>query len=248
MEVGAMKDWKAALVFGIAAVAAVGLACFTFFNRTQADDSISVTGMGRMDFSSDRISWSADFSEWDMDLQKAYAKLDQAKLKVLQFLQGAKVRRDELSFEPVEIDELSTELRNANGDLIGTKFAGYSLSARFKLDSPDVDKVEAISRDISSLIRQGVRINSGRPDYFYTALADLEIELVALATQDARIRASRIAASSGAELGKLRYANLGVFQIIALNSSPEASWEGTFDTSSKLKTATITVRAQYQAR
>jgi hypothetical protein len=40
-----------------------------------------------------------------------------------------------------------------------------------------------------------------------------------------------------------------VFQIIGANDSPESSsWEGSFDTKSRLKTATVTIHAFYEIR
>jgi hypothetical protein len=39
---------------------------------------------------------------------------------------------------------------------------------------------------------------------------------------------------------------MGVFQIVAQNSSEEYSWGGSFNTTSKRKTATITVKLDYE--
>ena len=41
---------------------------------------------------------------------------------------------------------------------------------------------------------------------------------------------------------------MGVFQIIAQNSNEDYSWDGAFNTSSKQKTATITMRLQFGIR
>ncbi len=243
-----MKDWKAAIIYSLGIVLAAGIVCLTFFNRGKADDVINVTGLGRMDFSSDQIVWEAEFSEEDLDLGRAYDKLNVSKAKVLVYLKDNGVSQPELKMEPISISKLYRQQRNSDGDIVAEIFAGHRLTQEFSLDSTDVDKVEKISREISSLIKQGVAIESSSPDYFYTALSDLKLQLIALATQDAKVRAKAIALNSGAGLGKLRYANMGVFQIIGLNESPEASWEGSFDTKSKLKTASITVRAQFESK
>ena len=76
---------------------------------------------------------------------------------------------------------------------------------------------------------------------------ELKIEMIAEATKDAQIRASQIADNAGGSLGKLKRADMGVFQIVAQNSSEEYSWGGSFNTSSKRKTASITVRLEYAA-
>ena len=55
-----------------------------------------------------------------------------------------------------------------------------------------------------------------------------------------------MAAGSGCRTGQLLSANLGVFQITAKNSGAgEYSYDGAFDTSSRYKTAMITVRLNY---
>jgi hypothetical protein len=243
-----MKDWKSALVYSLCFLAVAAIASLTFFNRSKADDIINVTGLGTMDFSSDRIAWKASFSESSRDLVKSYEMLNAAKIKVLVYLKDSGVTQSELAFDPIAMDKLYRDVRNKDGEVVGQEFVAYRLTQGFKLDSSEVDKVEGISRNVTSLIKQGVEIESGSPDYFYAALSDLKLRLIAMATQDAKIRAQAIAANSGATLGKLRYANMGVFQIIGLNSSPEASWEGSFDTKSKMKTASITVREQFAVR
>jgi hypothetical protein len=243
-----MKDWKAAIIYSIAIVSVAFIAALTFFNRSKADDAIAVTGMGRMDFASDHITWTAAFSEQATALPKAYEKIEASRLKVLAFLREAGIKQSELTMASVSIDKLWTDVRNSEGNVVGRVFAGYELSQPFTVDSSEVEKVERASRDVTSLLKDGLELSSDSPDYFYTALADLKLQLIALATQDAQSRATQIASNSGATLGKLRYASLGVFQIIGLNASPEASWEGAFDTKSKMKTATITIRAQYEAK
>jgi len=66
--------------------------------------------------------------------------------------------------------------------------------------------------------------------------------MIEAATKDAKNRAETIAENGGGSLGKLTYASMGVFQITAENSSDEYSWGGSFNTSSKRKTASITMR------
>jgi hypothetical protein len=84
------------------------------------------------------------------------------------------------------------------------------------------------------------------PEYYYTKLDELKLDLIAKSAENTRIRAETIAKESGGEISKLRSANLGVFQISAENSSSDVySYGGTFDVSSKRKTAFITTRLEY---
>ena len=77
-------------------------------------------------------------------------------------------------------------------------------------------------------------------------VSELKIKMIEQATKDAKNRAETIAKNGGGSLGDLTKANMGVFQITAENSSDEYSWGGSFNTSSKRKTASITMRLNYE--
>jgi hypothetical protein len=121
------------------------------------------------------------------------------------------------------------------------------LTQAVQIESGEIDKIEALSREITELLNQGVPFYSKAPRYYYTQLADLKIELISKASEDARIRAEQIAKNSGTKLGELRDARMGVFQITGQNADEDYSWGGTFNTSSRNKTASITVKANYKA-
>ena len=54
--------------------------------------------------------------------------------------------------------------------------------------------------------------------------------MISKATEDARLRAEKIAEFSGGKLGKLESARMGIFQITGQNSKESYSWGGTFNT------------------
>ena len=70
--------------------------------------------------------------------------------------------------------------------------------------------------------------------------------MIAEATKDANSRAKNIAINAESEIGDLKYAKMGVFQIVAQNSSESYSWGGAFNTTSKRKTASITMKLEYE--
>ena len=92
----------------------------------------------------------------------------------------------------------------------------------------------------------GVEFFSMPPEYYYTKLDELKLDLIAKSAENTRTRAETIVKESGAKISKLRSANLGVFQITPENSSTDSySYEGSYDVSSKNKTAFITTRLEY---
>lgn len=93
----------------------------------------------------------------------------------------------------------------------------------------------------------GVQFESLPPQYFYTKLADLKIEMLSLATEDAVKRAEQIAKSTGTKVERLRSAYMGVFQITPLYST-EVSDYGINDTTSIDKEITAVVNCEFLIR
>ena len=152
---------------------------------------------------------------------------------------------DEIIFEAVDIQKDFYYDYDQNGALRNTIFNGYNLTQNLKVQSKNVDLIENISREVTELIDAGVELNSFAPEYYYTKLAQLKIKMIESATKDAKNRAEKIALNAGGGLGMLKSAEMGVFQITGENSSEDYTWGGNFNTSSKKKTANITIRLKY---
>jgi hypothetical protein len=239
-----MKSSIGLISLSIALILGVAIASDAYLEKSRTTDTIRVTGLGKRDFKSDLVVWEASFSRKSMDLQSAYQLLEVDRSKVRSFLSSQGVQSDELVFSAVDISK-DFEYKYdqyGNGSQI---FTGHRLTQRVEIQSKDIEKVETISRQVTDLINQGVEINSYAPSYYYTKLTELKIEMIAAATEDARLRAEKIAKNASAELGGLQKADMGIFQIIGQNSNEDYSWGGTFNTSSKMKTATITMRLQF---
>lgn len=239
---------KSIISIGIAAlgfVIGLGLLGSAIKNRNKSDNTISVTGLGTNKFTSDLITWSGNFSRNSYDLKEAYNALANDKKIIENYLVSKGVDRNELVFSAVDISKNYNYGTDANGASTQT-FAGYQLSQRVSIESKDVAKIENLSRNITEIINLGIEFTSSPPSYFYTKLADVKQKMIADATKDARQRAEKIAENADASLGKLKKATMGVIQITAPNSNEDYSYGGTFNTSSKEKEASITIKLEYQ--
>jgi len=239
-----MKSSIGLISLSIALIVGVAIASDAYLEKSRTTDSIHVTGLGKRDFKSDLVVWEASFSRKSMDLQAAYELLEEDRSKVRTFLSSQGVQTDELVFSAVDISK-DFDYRYdqyGNGSQV---FTGHRLTQRVEIQSREIEKVETISRQVTDLINQGVEISSYAPSYYYTKLTELKIEMIAAATEDARLRAEKIAKNASADLGDLQKADMGIFQIIGQNSNEDYSWGGTFNTSSKMKTATITMRLKF---
>ncbi|MEI7504427.1 MAG: SIMPL domain-containing protein [Paludibacter sp.] len=215
-------------------------------NRNESNNVISVTGMAERNFESDLIVWKSQFTVKNSNLTSAYAELKKQGEATRKFLESREVGKAEMTFSAVEITKEYVSI-NSNGTSIST-FDGYRLTQQVSITSSNVSKIEGISREITELINDGIEITSMPPAYFYTKLSDLKIKMLAEASQDGLIRAKTIAENGNADLGRLVNSSMGVFQIVAQNSTEDYSWGGALNTSSKKKTASVTVKLQYMVK
>ncbi|WP_431157868.1 SIMPL domain-containing protein [Winogradskyella poriferorum] len=241
-----MKNYTNALIFGIAIIVSSIFLGQAYKDRTKTDGEIRVTGLGKADFSSDLIVWEGSFGAQNRDLKQAFELLEKNKAIITDYLVNKGIKADELIYSAVKTNQRNKQLYASNGNYIGEEFVGYELRQTLQIESKEVDKIERISREITELLNQGVQFYSESPRYYYTKLADLKIEMISKATEDARLRAEKISEFSGSELGNLVSAKMGIFQITGQNSKEDYSWGGTFNTSSREKTASITMRLVYE--
>lgn len=242
-----MKNSKY-IVIGIAAIVCAVILGRAYTYKYRSQDTILVTGLGETEFTSDLIVWSGTLTAEAQNAAAGYAQIEASKEKVQAYLSDKGLPAGAVVFEFVNVDKQFTPVYNASGNWAGQRFAGYQLSQRFIVESNDVEKVETISREISSLIAQGVSIEAYAPDYYYTKLDDVKMGLIEKASADARTRAEKIAENAGTKIGKVASARMGVFQITGANSNEEFSAGGSFNTSSRNKKARITMRIEYRIK
>ncbi|MDT0686178.1 SIMPL domain-containing protein [Autumnicola psychrophila] len=234
-----------AIIFSVAIVVAAVFLGNAYVSRANPDGVISVTGSGSENFTSDLIVWEGQFSRVNPDLEEAYEQLNEDKETVRRYLLDKGINEDNIVFNSVQTNE-QQENQYQNGNYVGSIFKGYELIQSVKIESNEVELIESVSREITELLNKGVQFNSTPPRYYYTKIADLKIEMISKATEDARLRAEKIAQNSGGSLGDLKSANMGVFQITGQNSGEDFSWSGAYNTADKKKTASITMRLDYE--
>lgn len=243
-----MKNYITAIIVAIAAIICFWLIGNAYKYKFKTNETISVTGLAETNFTSDQIVWSGDYSRVTMDLKTAYSQLKDDENKIRTYLKGKGVKDEEMVFSAVSINKLFNTRYSSDGKEIGNDFAGYNLKQDVTVDSKDIDKVEKISREVTELIESGIEFNSSAPSYYYSKLSELKVDLLAKASADAKLRAATIAKNSGSGLGSIKKATMGVFQITGQNSNEDYSYGGAFNTSSRNKTASITIKIDYAVK
>lgn len=221
------------------------------YRRTPNSNSMTATGSASTDFESDIIVWGGTFNVHGETTQRAYKDIQKNADLVKKYLLDNGINEEEFTFNAVSINKRWVERYDNEGNYVGDEENGYDLSQSFTIQSENLDKVSSISRDISELIASGVELESQQPEYYVSRerLDEIKMQLIADASENARQRIDAMAGSAGARAGKLTSANLGVFQITAYNSGTDSySYDGSYDTSSRFKTAMITVKLNYQVK
>ncbi len=242
-----MKNGKY-LVLALAAILCAVVLGRAYTYKYRSQDTIVVTGLGETEFVSDLIVWSGELTTESQSVAPGYAQLEANKQKVQKYLADKGIPAENIVFGFVNVNKQYEPVYGANGNWAGQRFTGYMLRQRFTVESTDVEKVEVVSREISSLIAQGVSIEAYAPDYYYTKLDDVKMGLIETASADARTRAEKIADNAGTKIGRVASARMGVFQITGANTNEEFSAGGSFNTSSRTKKARITMRIEYRLK
>lgn len=123
----------------------------------------------------------------------------------------------------------------------------YNLYLPIKVKSLDVNKIKELSQDISSLMNQGIEIDVMSPEYYYSKLSELKVELLNEATKDAKQRASAMLKATHNRTGKIQSVKMGVFQITSADST-DVSDGGIYDTASIDKKVTAVANVVFKIK
>ncbi len=220
--------------------------------------TLKVTGSAHKQIVSDLIQWSATLEAHAADRTEAYKILHDERDKAVAFLQAQGIKPDEIqpsstTFEQEfdTVDEVKVLPVGPNNSNVATHNEkkipkGYVTRESVTVESHDVKRVERASREITSLLEQGVSITSAEPQYFYTRLGELKVEMLAAAGKDARARAENIVKTTGgADIGKLLVADMGIINVNPANSTATND-QGNNDTSSLEKDIFTIVHAEFE--
>jgi len=210
--------------------------------------SIKVTGLAQRDFTSDRIVWSSTFSRKAYTLVEANSQIKKDIIAVKQYLIKNGIQENEIVFSALQINREFESKYDNEGKTTGQVFSGFNLSQQISVESKNLQTVENAYKGAGSLIDQSIEFISGEPDYYYSKLADLKIELLSEATKDGFNRAAKIAENAEGTAGKMKNASMGVIQITGQNSTEDYSWDGAFNTKAKNKTAAVTVKLEFEIK
>lgn len=230
------------VVIGVSLIIGVLIFTAAWKSNQSSNQTITVTGSAKKEIISDFGILRGTISVTYSSSELAFKELENQKRTLLKYLDKNGFPNDKVELYTITsypIYEIS-----ASGVTTG-KINGYAYNQRIEVSSNDVNKIKKLSLDISSIIEDGVNFSVEPPEYHYTKLADLKIEIQAEAAKDAMVRAQKIAEATDRELGPMRSARMGVLQITPKFSNAVSDY-GINDLSSIEKEIVGVVTASFQ--
>jgi lipoprotein len=235
-------------IIGVVVVIGAWFIASGFKNFREGQPVISVTGMAEKEITSDLIVWKITVNAEGSTRSSAFTEFEKSARVMSKYLQTHGIPEKEITLSSVDISKRTKDFWDEDSRKYVTLEDGYSVSQTFTVSSNELKRVEGVYQRISELYNSGMDFSSEKPLYYYTKLNDLKMEMLNQASANAYERAQTIAKGSDSKVGSVVSSTMGVFQIVGLNSDEEYSWGGTFNTSSKEKVASITVKTTYRVK
>ncbi|MBP9762132.1 SIMPL domain-containing protein [Patescibacteria group bacterium] len=218
--------------------------------------TIDISGSAERLVASDTAKWSLSVSRQadTTNLKDVVTQLTADGKTLSDYLVTNGLKREEITLQPPSITPLCDSQGGVNYDRFGNPYCassrliGYALQQPMVVETVQVDKLTTLAQStFSALASQGIVLTSAGIEYYIRDLNQVKMQLLSDATKNAKERAEKILQGTGASIGELRSASVGVFQVTAVNST-EISDYGAYDTAAQQKKVTSIVRASFDLK
>ena len=112
-----------AIIFGVAMIIAANFLGSAYVKRSNPARSISITGLGNENFTSDLIVWEGRFSSFNTILKTAFEQLNNDKEIVRDYWYPKGISPENIIFNSVQTIE-QRDNKYENGNFVGIRFSG----------------------------------------------------------------------------------------------------------------------------
>lgn len=247
-----MKDYLEkpnmwAVIISLSVVISACVFSKAILHRNDRSNTVRVTGSGSREMRSDWIVWDADISATAEGKEECFKMLEHEREEVKKYLGSNQIDSMAYKFKAIEVNERWDNTYNSDGDITGRVFKGYYMTQNVEVQTSDIERVQFVSRDITSLLSKGIDVESNQPKYYLRNLGDLKLSLIDEATENAKIRARKLI-KGFAHIKGIDDIDIGVFQITGLYAGDDYSYGGSYNTTSEWKEVSVTVHASYIIR
>lgn len=179
-----------------------------------SDRYVTVKGLAEREVRADVAIWPLPIVATANELADAQASIDEATAKTITFLKGKGFDESEIKIQKTEVTDLLAQAYRSNE----TTQLRYIIRQSLAVQTPKIDQVIGTQSAIGELFKQGVVIETTPTKFVYNGLNAVKPEMIAEATKNAREGAEQFARDSSANLGGIKTASQGQFQILPADS------------------------------
>lgn len=225
---------------------AIGIICAAVVvTNNLSKNDISVTGSAFEIVKSDSASWKFNLTAKAANKTAAYKLIQKQIPAVKEYLKSKGI--EEKNIELMLPSGYEVFKTGANGYTTSEVIA-YNYTQPIKITSNEVEKIKEISTDSQTLLEKDVNIGSyDDPQYQYSKIGELKVELLEKATLDAKSRANSMLKANHNHVGKIKQVKMGVFQITAPDSN-SVSDDGINDSSTIEKKVTAVANVTFSIK
>ena len=215
-----------------------------FANKISKNENITVTGSASKIVKSDSAKLGFSIRTRKINQKESFSYLKSQTPNVIKYLEEKGIKKEDIDVK--SMNGYNVYRQNNNG-YSTNEIIAYDASQHIEIKSSDVLKIKEISTDIQSLIDKGINIEVYSPEYFYSDLASIKIDLLKEASLDAKQRAKSMLEATNAHVGKVSSMRMGVFQITPADSTMVSDM-GINDTSSIDKKVTAVANVVFKVK
>jgi hypothetical protein len=239
------RDLAGAAILALG-VAVGGLFVGNGFARARAADRfVTVKGISEREVRADLAIWPLRLVAADNDLSRAHAQIESSISKIRTFLASNQIDTTQSGLQDFAVTDAATN-QYGSGERAGSR---YVIRQTVVVRSLKPDLVLVASQRVGDLVSAGVVLSSGGdygnggPTFIFTGLNKLKPQMIAEATARARESAEQFAKDSRSDIGGIRSASQGVFEIL-----PRDQAQGISEASQIVKTVRVVSTIEYSLK
>lgn len=217
----------------------------TQFKNFRQPGTISVKGLSEKPYQADSAEWQTSVAVHGETYQEVLDGLKRAQPLLTKFLQQHGFGAEEVQTLTPTVEPAYTEIRGEDGSYRRVQ-NGFDGEQKLMVKTQNLANIQAANQAILSLRAANEAIRFEQPQYLLGNLETIKHALITQATEDAYKRAQEFAKTSGSQVGGMRSASQGSFNIYADGGSAEGDdYGGVYDKSTIGKRVRLVVTIEY---
>lgn len=208
------------------------------------DRTVTVRGLSEKEVKADVALFPLRFARAGDNLGEVQAQVEGDLAAVRRFLAAQGFAASEIDLGRLEVSDQSSVVDSTSG----RRPPRYRVSQAIIVRTHDVDRVQATTRRLDQLVREGIVLQDyGGPAYLFTRLNAVRPPMIAEATASARSGAEQFAHDSRSRLGGISQATQGAFEIVGRDELGYGR-EGSDESSQVFKKVRVVTTVTYRLR